>query len=213
MKSYVVIGLGRFGVHIAEELYKLDQDVLAIDTDEARVDAIADSVTRAVTADCTDPSVLKELGVQDCDCAILAIGSDLAASVLIMMNLKTLGVPNVLCKAYDETHSAILKKLGADQVIIPERAVAEKLANTLTHPNVLEDIELSDDYGIIERTPPKGWAGKSLRELNVRAKYGVTIIAVKQGERINASLSADFVLSPDDILVLLGTYDDMNKIK
>lgn len=213
MKSYVVIGLGRFGIHIAEELYKNEQDVLAIDRNEALIDAIADRVTRAVTADCSDTAVLKELGIADCDCAIVAIGSDLAASVLITMNLKTLGVPYVICKAYDETHSAILKKLGADKVVIPERAVAEKLANTLTRPNVLEAIELSEDYGIIERTPPKGWAGKSLRELNVRAKYGVNIIAVKQGDAIDASLSADFVISPDDILVLLGEYKDMEKIK
>ena len=213
MKSYVVIGLGRFGTHIAEELYKHEQDVLAIDLNESNVDEIADSVTRAAAADCRDISVLKELGVQDCDCAILAIGSDLAASVLVTMNLKTLGVPNVICKAYDETHSAILKKLGADTVIIPERAVAEKLANTLTRANILEDIELSEDYGIIERKPPKSWAGKSLKELNIRAKYGVNIIAVKQEDKINASLSADFVISPEDILVILGSYSDMERIK
>lgn len=213
MKSYVVIGLGRFGTHIAEQLYKNGQDVLAIDKSEENVNEIADAVTRAVCADCTDPAVLRALGVGDCDCAVVAIGSDLAASVLVTMNLKTLGVANVICKAYDETHCAILKKLGADQAVIPERAVAEKLADTLTSPNVLADIELSEDFGIIERMPPKGWPGKSLRELNVRAKYGVNVIAVKNGEKINASLGADYVIAPDDILVLLGEYKAMDKIK
>ena len=213
MKSYAVIGLGRFGSHIAAELYSLEQDVIAIDVNENMVQDTADSVTRAVAADAKDADILKALGVQNCDCAIVAIGSDLAASVLVTMNLKNLGVPSIICKAYDSTHAEILAKLGATQVVIPEKVVAEKLAASLASPNILEDIELSEDFGIIERTAPKGWAGKSLKELNVRAKYGVNIIAVKRDDAIFASLSADFSLRSGDILVILGAYTDLDKIK
>ena len=213
MKSYVVVGLGRFGTYIAEQLYKNGQDVLVIDKHEDRVNEIADCVTRAVCADCADPAVLKSLGVKDCDCAIVAIGSDLASSVLVTMALKNLGVPSVICKAYDETHCAILKKLGADRVFIPEQAFAERLAASLAAPNVLADIELSADYGIIESKPPKAWLGKSLKELNIRAKHGINVLAVKSGEKILVSLSADYVIGSDDILVLLGEYAALDKIK
>ena len=138
MKSYIVIGLGRFGFELATRLYACGEEVMAIDTDDGLVDKIADHVTRAVAADAKDPDVLKKLGAENFDRAVVAVGSDLAASALITMNLKALNVPFIICKAHDDTYREILEKLGADRVIIPEREVADKLALGLTHAGVME---------------------------------------------------------------------------
>lgn len=213
MKSYAIIGLGLFGKKLAKTLYAYDQDVLAVDVNEEYVNAIAGTVTRAVTADAKDLEILRTLGVQDCDCAVVAVGTDLAASVLITMNLKNLGVPRIICKAYDNTHCDILKKLGADQVIIPEFVVAEKVAASLASPNILESIELSDKYGIVECNPPKAWVGKSIKELGVRVKYGISVIAIKDGNKTNVSPSADSIVTESCILVLLGEYTDLSRLE
>ena len=213
MKSYAVIGLGRFGSQIATRLYEYGEDVLAIDRQELLINQFADRVTRAVVADAKDKTVLKSLGVADCDCAIVALGSELASSVLITMNLKSLHVPHIICKAHDDTHREILEKLGADQVIIPERVIADKIASSLAAPNILEYIELSNDYGIVEVKAPKSWVGKSFRELNVRDDFGVTVIAVKQAEQIKVSPSALYKVSEDATLVLLGDYEALEAIQ
>lgn len=213
MKSYAVIGLGRFGSYTAEKLYEQGEEVLAIDTNDSLVEAISDNVTRAVVADAKNRDVLRSLGLQNCDCAIVAIASDLASSVLITMNLKSLGVKHIICKAHDDTHKEILEKLGANNVIIPERAVAEKLAKSLTSPDVLEYINLSDHHGIIEMKSPRKWCDKTIRELNVRAKYDVNIIAIKQKSGIQVSPGADHIVEENDILVLLGRYDALDKLE
>ncbi len=216
MKSYAVIGLGRFGWQIAEKLYELGQEVLVIDRSQERIDDIAEFVTKAVAADAKDFDVLKSLGVSMCDCAIVAVGSDLAASVLITMNLKNLGIKQVICKAYDETHCEILKKIGADQVIIPERIVADKLAGTLSSSNILDSIEVSSEYGIAEFRVPDSWIGKTIRNIDVRAKYDVFVIGIKQGGEITISPNADTVIERNSVLTLLGKYsslDSMKKIK
>ena len=134
----------------------------------------------------------------------MAIGGDLADSVLATMNLKELGVPYIVCKASDETHRQVLLKLGADRVVIPEQEQADRLAKNLSSPNVLDYIELSEEYGIIEIPAPKAWVGKSLKELNVRAKLGVNIIAVKKGSHINVSPAADYRIETEDVMVVLG---------
>ena len=155
------------------------------------------------------------MGANDFDCAIVAIGDSLADSVLATMNLKELGVPKVVCKASDETHRQVLKKLGADQVVIPEHENADRLAKSLASHNVLDYIELSDDYGIIEVPAPVVWQDKSLIELNVRAKLGVNILAVRRGGEITVSPSADFRIFQEDVLVVLGdtaALDAMQKL-
>lgn len=207
MKTYVVIGLGRFGSCMARQLCALGGEVLAIDTSAELVQQIAGDVTSAVVADGQDKDVLKALGVADCECAVVAIGDNLGASVLATMNLKELGVPYIVCKAHDETHRKVLEKLGADKVLLPEKEVAERMAHSLTSPNVLEYIELSSDYGIVEVPAPRKWEGKSIKELNVRAKLGVNIIAVETGRTVNVSPSADYVVQKDDVMVILGDYD------
>ena len=204
MKSYVVIGLGRFGSTLARQLCKLGAEVLAMDVHNDLVQQVADDVTHAVVGDAQDKDVLRALGVRDFDCAIVAIGTNLAASVLTVMNLQELGVPYIICKAHDETHSRVLQKLGVNKVVIPEQENAARLARSLNSHNVLDYIELSEDYGILELPTPKGWLGKSLKELNIRAKLGVNIIAVENGGKTNVSPGADYRIGEGDILVVLG---------
>ena len=204
MKSYIVIGLGRFGSQAAKRLYELGCEVLAIDRNSELVQPISNQVTQAVVADARDKEVLRALGAKDFACAIVAIGDNLADSVLATMNLKELGVPYIVCKASDETHRQVLQKLGADRVVIPEQEQADRLAKNLSSPNVLDYIELSEEYGIIEIPAPKAWVGKSLKELNVRAKLGVNIIAVEKGRKINVSPAADYRIEAEDVMVVLG---------
>ena len=204
MKSYVVIGLGRFGSALARQLCQLGAEVLAMDIHADLVQQIAGDVTHAVVGDARDKEVLRALGVRDMECAVIAIGEDLAASVLTVMNLKELGVPYVVCKAHDETHRRVLDKLGVDRVVIPEHEHAQRLGRSLFSHNVLDYIELSPDYGILEVPAPKTWIGKTLKELNVRAKMGVNIIAVESGEKTNVSPSADYRIQSGDVMVVLG---------
>lgn len=204
MKSYVVIGLGRFGSGLARNLCQLGAEVLAIDIRGDLVQQIANDVTHAVVGDGQDKEVLRALGVRNFDCAIVAIGDNLAASVLTVMNLKELEVPYLVCKAHDETYSRVLEKLGVDRVVIPELDQAQRLARILHSHNVLDYIELSTDYGILEVPAPKSWIGKSLRELNVRAKLDINIIAVKNGEKTSVSPSADYCICSGDVLAVLG---------
>lgn len=204
MKSYVVIGLGRFGTEVALRLHDLGCEVLAIDSSNELVQQVSNEVTQAVVADAQDKEVLRALGVKNFDCGVVAIGGSLTDSVLATLNLKELGVPHVVCKAHDETHKKVLLKLGADQVIIPEQENAARLARSLASFNVLDYIELSEDYGIIDVPAPKSWIGKSLRELNVRARVGVNILAIKHNGKINISPSPDAPIQESDVLVVLG---------
>lgn len=204
MKSFMIVGLGRFGSQAARRLCQQGCEVLAIDTSSELVQHVSDDVTQAVVGDARDKEVLRALGAKDFDCAIVAIGDSLADSVLATMNLKELGVPYIVCKAHDETHREVLKKLGADRVVIPEQENADRLAKSLSSLNVLDYIELSDDYGIIEVPAPKVWQDKSLIELNIRAKLGVNILAIKREGQITVSPSADFRIALGDVLVVLG---------
>ncbi len=213
MKSYIVIGLGRFGAEMAVKLYECGEDVLAMDTDEALVDKIADRVTRAVAADAKDVDVLKKLGAGNFDRAVVAVGSDLAASALITMNLKSLGVPYILCKAHDDTYREILEKLGASRVIIPEREMADKLSLGLTSAGIMEYIEISDEYGIVEMAPPEAWLGKCIRNLDLRRKYNANVIALRQGDDLHIPPDIDAELDENTTLVMLGSYELINSLK
>ena len=208
MKSYVVIGLGRFGAELATRLYACGEEVMAIDTNGQLVDKIADRVTRAVAADARDIDVLEKLGVENFDRAVVAVGSDLASSSLITMNLKSLNVPFILCKAHDDTYRAILEKLGADRVIIPEREVADKLALGLTHAGIMEYIELSQEFGVVEMEPIPEWVGKTIREMELRTRYGLNVIAVRTHENtIKIPPDIDTPIEADVIMVMLSKYE------
>ncbi len=213
MKSYIVIGLGRFGSEVARELCRQGCEVLAMDVSADLVSQIANDVTHAVVGDGQDKEVLRALGAKDFDCGIVAIGTDLAASVLVTMNLKELGVAQIICKAHDETYCRVLEKLGADRVLIPEQEQADRLARSLSSRNVLDYIELSEEYGIIEIPAPASWKGKTLRELNIRAALGLNILAIRRGGKIQVSPGADFAFEHDDIVVVLGDSTALKKVQ
>ena len=213
MKSYVVIGLGRFGAELATRLYAIGEEVMAIDLNESLIDKIADRVTKAVAADARDRDVLEKLGVDGFDRAIVAVGSDLGASALITMHLKSLNVPFIMCKAHDDTYKDILEKLGADRVIIPEREVADKLALGMTHAGVMEYIELSNEFGIVEMEPVPEWVGKTIRELELRSRYGMNVIAVRKDDAIRIPPDIDTPIPQNVIMVMLGQYDMFEKLK
>ena len=214
MKSYVVIGLGRFGTELATRLYARGEEVMVIDTNDQLIDKIADKVTRAVAADARDLDVLTKLGVENFEHAVVAVGSDLASSALITMNLKSLNVPYILCKAHDDTYREILERLGADKVIIPEREVADKLALGMTQAGVMEYIELSQEFGIVEMEPIAEWVGKTIRELELRTRYGVNVIAVRgEGDAIKIPPDIDTPSPEDVVMVMLGKYEMFESLK
>ena len=213
MNSYILIGLGRFGAEMAAKLYECGEEVLAIDTNENIVDKIADRVTKAVAADARDLDVLQKLGAENYDRAIVAVGSDLVASAMITMNLKTLNVPYIMCKAHDDTYREILERLGADRVIMPEREVADKLALGLTHAGVMEYIELSEEYGIVEMEPIPEWIGKTIRGLEFRSRYGVNVIAMRKGDSIKIPPDINTPIVEDDMMVILGSYEMLGKLQ
>ena len=213
MKSYVVIGMGRFGSEVAKRLCELGCEVLAVDKSSELIQPMGEVVTQAVVADATDKEVLRALGVKDFDCAVVAIGGSLSDSVLATMNLKELGIGHIVCKAHDATHRQVLMKLGADQVVIPEQENAIRLARSLSSFNVLDYIELSEDYGIIDVPAPAQWVGRSLKELNIRAQLGVNILAVKQDGKINVSPSADYSICQGDVMVVLGDTDALKAVR
>ena len=213
MKSCIVIGLGRFGSEVAKRLCALGCEVLAVDTNSDLVQQISGEVTQAVVADARDKGVLRALDAGGFDCGVVAIGDSLADSVLATMNLKELGTAYIVGKAHDETHRHVLQKLGADRVVIPEKENASRLARSLSSPNVLDYIELSEDYGIIEVPAPAVWFNKSLRELNVRAETGVNILAVKRNGDITVSPGADFCICEGDVPVILGSADALRAVQ
>lgn len=212
MNSYAVIGLGKFGSAVALELMASGCEVLAIDIHEENVQHIADRVTDAVVADARDDAVLRSLGIRNYDCAIVSIGDDVAASILITLMLKELGVAQVACKAGDEVHKKALLKVGADRVVIPEKEMAGRFAQSLARPNVVDYIEISDQFAIIELAIPKPWVGKSLKELNVRAKYGVSVMAFRRDGQMELSLNPDEKMRNGEILVILGHEDRLAKL-
>lgn len=214
MKSFIVIGAGRFGNSLARELYKEGHEVLVIDSNEDTIQKISDHVTHAVIGDAADPGVLESLGARNFDCAIIGIASDIQNSVLITLLLKEMGVGYVIAKARNEVHIRVLNKIGADKVIFPEHEMGERLAQLVTKKNVLDYLELSPDYSIMEINSPKIWHGKTLIELDIRAKYGVTVIAIRNSitSELTISLDPKFKIKRDDILIVLGDNDSIEKI-
>lgn len=215
MKRFAVIGLGNFGFHAAKALYEDNNEVLAIDTDKGRVQAIDAYCTEAILIDATDKEALKSLGLENMDGVIVSTGTKISISILICLYLHEIGVKNILAKALDEDHEKILKRVGATQIIHPERDMAIRISRGLSRPNILDFIPLSEDYDLIQVGPPRDFIGKNLKELNLRAKYNVHIIAIKELVPENFVLvpPASFVIKDSDILIILGKSEDIRKIK
>lgn len=213
MKSFIVIGLGRFGTALAVELSKLGNEVLAVDARPERVQAVADYVTRSVTGDARDPEVLRALGARNFDCAVVALAEDVGESALITMNLKDQGVPRVVSKANSAVHRKVLEKIGADLVVFPEQEMALRLAHNLANGDILNFIDLSDEYSMVERRVPATWVGKTIIELDIRAKHHITIIAVRRSGVMNIAPSRDFTFQEGDSMVVLGENYDIRKLE
>lgn len=212
-KQFVVIGLGRFGESVAKTLYSLGHDVLAIDMDEDMVQEISDSVTHAVQMDATDESALRTLGLRNFDVAVVTIGSNIQASVMVTLLVKDLGVKYIIAKGQSDLHAKVLYKIGADRVVLPEKDMGVRVAHNLVSASILDYIELSPDYSIMEMKALEEWNGKNLTELKLRSRYGINVMAIKKDDDINISPSADEVISSDDIIVAIGSAEDLAKIE
>jgi trk system potassium uptake protein TrkA len=215
MKRFAVIGLGNFGFHAAKALFEDGNEVIAIDTDKTRVQAIDPYCTEAVVLDSTDKEALKTLGLENMDGVIVSTGTKISTSILICLYLQEIGVKKILAKALDDDHGKILKRVGATEIIHPERDMALRISSSLSRPNILDFIPLSDEFELVQVGPPREFIGKNLKDLNLRAKYNVHIIAIKELVPENFVLvpPASFLIKDSDILIILGKSQDIRRIK
>lgn len=212
-QQFVVIGLGRFGASVARTLAQMGYEVLAIDQDEDCVQALAAEVTHAAQADATDEEALRSLGVRNFDVAVVGIGA-VEASVLTTLVLRSQGVKYVVAKASSELHRQVLEKVGADKVLFPERDMGIRVAHNLISGNFLDYLELAPGYSIMEFLAPASYVGFNLRQLDLRARFGISIIAIRKKDgRLEVAPGADSVIENGDILVAMGTDDMMEKIE
>ncbi|WP_239618622.1 potassium channel family protein [Cohnella mopanensis] len=212
-KQFAIIGLGRFGSSVAIYLAELGYEVLAVDDNAQRVQDVAHAVTHAVSADSTDEEAMNALGIRNFDVVVVAIGQDIQSSILTTLILKDLGVPYIIVKAQNELHGKVLNKIGADKVVFPERDMGLRVAHHLISPNILEHIELSADYSIVEMKVPSSMIGKNLKQLDIRQKYNCNVLAVKRQGELNITPRADEPLIKDDILVIVGKNDLLTKLE
>lgn len=225
MKQFAVIGLGRFGSAVAKTLSEKGYEVLAVDSDEQWVQEVSSYVAHAVTIDATDEKALRAVGIENVDCAIVAIGADVEASILVTITLKEIGIKQIIARAVTEIHGRVLEKIGATKVVFAERDMGIRVANALVSPEIIEYINLSPEYSILEISPPKDFIGKSLRDLDIRAKYNLNIIAIKrkvriksdrgfeERDKINISPAASDVIAEGDKLIVIGTDEAVAKLR
>ena len=224
-KKFAVIGLGRFGSAVAKALAEKGFEVMVIDSDENEVSALSELVTQSLVLDATDEKGLKDAGVLDVDTAIVSVGQKIDSSILITLLLKELGIKQVIVKAVNSLHGTILKRIGADRVIFPEREVASRLAESFVSPKIFDYIELSPTHSVIEIAAPKAFFGKTLKELGFRERQKVNVIAIKRKipivtekgvpdfkEDVNIAPGPEDEITEGDIIVLLGRYEDLAKI-
>ncbi|MFO7494807.1 MAG: TrkA family potassium uptake protein [Desulfobacterales bacterium] len=215
MKRFAVIGVGKFGFYAAKALYENKNEVIAIDRSKERIQAVEPFCTSAIVQDVTDMEALKGLGLEEVDAVIVSTGANIKPSILICYHLGRLGVKRIIAKAEDNDHGEILKLLGASEIIRPGMDMAKRLAMQLTSPNILEFLPLEEEYTIAQVAPPVPFTGQSLRDLALRQRYGVNIIAIKElaPERFVMVPTADFVVKDSDLLIMIGKEADLKKIK
>ena len=212
MKSVLMIGMGRFGHHLCENMVELGNEVMIIDEDEKSIADLTNIVTSALIGDCTDPEILKNLGVGNYDICFVCIGSNFQSSLEITSQLKELGAKYVVSKASRDIHAKFLLRNGADEVIYPDRDIAEKVAKRFTANNVFDYIELTEKYSMYEVPPLKKWIGTAIMDSDIRHKYNIRILGIKNGEDINMLPPANYVIKENDHLMIIGSNEDVDRI-
>lgn len=215
MGKFVVIGLGNFGFYLARSLSEVGKEVIAVDRNKERVQRAQEFCSYAVVGDATDKSVLESLGIDKEDTVMVSLGDNISSSVLVTLFLKDLEIQNICVKIISEDHGRALEKIGATEIIFPERDLAKKVAQTLSSPNVIDYLPLTDEYEIVEIAPPKEFVGKNLAELGLRSKYDISILAVRGlvPEKITMNPGGSFTVKDSDTLLVLGKPEDIEKIK
>lgn len=211
MKSFLVIGLGKFGSYLSVKLASLKNEVMVVDKDEEAVKNMASYVNNCSIVDCTNEEVLKQLGVRDFDYVFVCIGDDFKSSLEITSMAKELGAQNVISMASEDMHAKFLLKNGADKVVYPEKNLAEKLAVKYSADTAFDYIELTEEYFISEINVPDIWVDKSIKEANIRAKHSINILATKEGEKVFPMPGADYVFKGDEHLIVMGKNTDIQK--
>ncbi|GMT42002.1 MAG: potassium transporter Trk [bacterium] len=215
MKRFAVLGLGKFGFYLARKLFENGHEVIAVDVDKEVVQNVKDYSTQAIIADATNKETLISLGIEEVDTAVVSLGTRMDHSILVTLHLKEIGLKEVVVKAITEDHRKILEIIGATQVIFPERDMAEKLALNLSSRNILDYLELSPGFSIMELAPPSGFIGKTIKDLQLRNVYGVQVIAIKEliPERMNLVPAPDTVIKESDILIVMGSDEALRSIE
>ncbi|MCD5405092.1 MAG: TrkA family potassium uptake protein [Desulfotomaculum sp.] len=211
MKTFAVIGLGRFGTSLAITLCRMGHEVLAIDEDEKKVEEIIEFVTHAVQADAKDEQALKELDIKNFDAVIVSVGKE--ASIWVTVMLKEMGVKKVIAKAQTELHGKVLSRVGADKVVFPERDMGERVARALVSDNIMEQITLSPEHSIIEMIAPPKFIGKTLQDIALGREFGVTVLAIRRGKEILISPNAKTEIIEGDLLVIIGRNEQLEKME
>lgn len=212
--KFAVIGLGSFGSYVAKTLYEKGNEVLAVDNDKEKIEDVKNLVSHAVSMDAADKENLQALGIQDMDAVVVSSGPEMESSILTVLYLHEIGAKRIVAKALTEDHAKVLDAVGATEVIYPEKDMAIKTALKLSNPNILEYLPLISGFGIVEIAPPEKFIGKSLRELDLRNKYGIQVIAIKEliPEKTTFTPKADFVIKDSDILIIMGEEKQLAKI-
>lgn len=212
MKSFLVIGLGRFGNHLCQDLVNLGSEVMIIDKDEAAVQDLLECATTVKIGDCTKEEVLRSLGVGNFDVCFVCIGSNFQSSLEVTSLLKDLGAKYVVSKASRDIHAKFLLRNGADEVIYPDKDIAERVAVKYSANHVFDYFELHSDYSIFEIQPKKTWIGHSIAEANIRAKYNVSIFGIQKGDQLNMLPKPDYIMTKEDHLMVVGLKKDISKL-
>lgn len=213
MKQFVIFGLGRFGASLATTLAEAGYEVMVVDKSEERIQEISSLVTHAVQADAADMDTLRSLGIRNFDVAIVAIGKDIQSSIMTTLLLKEVGIPYVVAKASSEIHERVLRKIGADRIILPEHEMGMRVATNLMSGNIIDYIQLSSEYSIVEIAILPEWANRSILDVNFRAKYGINIIAVQRHGNIDITPTPDYILSSEDVLVVVGATKQLQMLE
>lgn len=213
MKQYVVFGIGRFGSSLCRALAEMGHEVLAIDSSEEHIRSISPYVTQAMEMDATDEEALKSLGLRNFDAVVVSIGDDLRTSIMVTLLCKEMGARFLLCKATDELHAKMLKKMGADRVVFPERDMGQRVAKTLVSPRVLDLINLTGDYTLADITAPRGWVNRSIGQIDIRRHHNVSVLLIHRGDEVLMNMSADTLIREQDDLLVLGHRADVERLE